>query len=211
MDKNILFTSDESNNWLYKKYWYAGANLRYHTFQAALNLLHQQKGEHKIIIETGCQRQKDDIGAGMSTSIFGEYLAINHPEGLLYTVDNCERHLDICKECTEEYRNNIYYVLSDSISFLKEPIEIPNLLYLDSLDYPIGEQSEDVQMRDAAQFHCLNEFKSIEDRLYPDTILLADDNQLPGGGKPKLLKEYLLKRGWKCILDFQQSLWVKKL
>lgn len=204
-----LYTSDEHSNWLYERYYYAGANLRYFTFQVALNLLHQQEKDDCVIIETGCQRQKDDLGAGMSTSIFGEYVSLNG--GKVYTVDNCERHLDICRECTEEYRLQIEYVLSDSISFLKETSVIPDLLYLDSLDYPIGDNAGDVKMRDDAQIHCLNEFKAIEDRLKPETIILIDDNQLPEGGKPKLLKEYLHSKGWRCILDFQQSVWIKEL
>jgi len=206
---NVMFTSDEHNNWLYTDYYYSGANLRYYTFQVALNLLYQQNKPFPIIIETGCQRQKDDLGAGMSTSIFGRFIYNNG--GKLYTVDNTRKHLDICRECTIDYRLQIEYVLSDSVSFLEDTEVIPDLLYLDSLDYPIGEQSEDVEMRDAAQNHCLNEFRAIENRLKPDSIVLLDDNQLPGGGKPKLVKEYLFYNGWKCLLDFQQSLWIKAL
>jgi hypothetical protein len=204
-----FFTSDDHKNWLFEKYYYAGANLRLLTFQAALGLLSQKGRDNALIIETGCQRQKDDVGAGMSTSIFGEY--IFYHGGRVITVDNYEPHLIVCQECTQEWIDHISYVLSDSLSFLSECSEAPDLLYLDSLDYPIGEEADNVEMRNAAQLHCLSEFKAIEDKLKSDTILLADDNQLPGGGKPKLLKEYLIHKGWKCILDFQQTLWVKEI
>jgi hypothetical protein len=86
-----------------------------------------------------------------------------------------------------------------------------DLIYLDSLDYPIGTDAGNIAMQDAAQKHNLAEFIAIEDRLTEKTIVLLDDNTLPGGGKPKLLKDYLIAKEWICLLDYQQSLFVKKV
>jgi len=206
---NFIYCSDGNSNWFYKKYYYNGANLRYYTFQIALNLLSQKKKTDPVILETGCQRLANDLGAGMSSSIFGEFL--HKYGGHLITVDNFHPHLVTCQECTLEWCDCIDYVLSDSLSFLKDFQGRVDLLYLDSLDYPVGEDKDNIQMRDAAQLHCLNEFKAIEPRLPKDVIVMADDNQLPSGGKPKFLKEYLQKKGWICLLDFQQTIWVRKV
>ncbi|MFH1547075.1 MAG: hypothetical protein ABIC57_01160 [bacterium] len=209
--ETIVYTDDKSFNWLFDKYYFCGSNSRYWTFQMALNLLFQRKNS-PVIVETGCQRQEDDLGAGMSTSIFGEYCSRHG--GKLYTVDLIETHLNICRECTSEHSRNIEYVLSDSVAWLKKAARVNiDLLYLDSLDYPVGSQADDIRMQEAAQVHCLNEFKAAESsgKLKDNCLILIDDNQLPGGGKPRLLKQYLKAQGWTCLLDLQQSLWVRKL
>lgn len=195
------------SNWFHTKYYYAGANARYWTFQMALNLLSQQT-DNPVIIETGCQRQQDDIGAGMSTSIFGEYC--KEYGGKVISVDMIEHHLNVCRACCSAYTKQIEYVLSDSLTFLQSYKGRVDLLYLDSVDYPIGDQAGDEALQTASQTHSLAEFCAAENKLHSKTILLIDDNQLPGGGKPKLLKEYLETRGWVCLFDFQQSLWMPK-
>lgn len=207
-DKNLVFTSELENrkNWFYDKYFYSGSNSRYFTFQMAFNLLNQLH-PNPVIIETGCQRMDGDLGAGMSTSIFGEYISLYG--GKLITVDLIENHLKICQDCTKQYAQFIDYVLSDSLIFLKNYNGQVDLLYLDSLDYPIGENANDENMRNASQGHCLLEFQAIEPRLQRNTIVLIDDNMLPFGGKPKLLKEYLEKQGWVCLFDYQQTLWIR--
>ena len=40
-------------------------------------------------------------------------------------------------------------------------------------------------------------------------VIMLDDNRLPHGGKPRLAKVELRKRGWTCLLDYQQTLWIK--
>ena len=174
----------------------------------ALNILYQKR-ENPLIIETGCQRMADDLGAGMSTSIFGEYL--KRYGGRLFTVDISQHNLDICKGCTIDFADYIKYVCQDSISFLRHNEEKADLLYLDSLDYPIGDEAGDIQKQVAAQVHCLKEFKAAVKggTVTNSTIILIDDNQLPGGGKPRLLKQHLQDEGYLCLLDLQQSLWVK--
>jgi hypothetical protein len=211
MLKDFTYTSSWAEgpltNWFHSKYYYAGGNSRYWTFQMALNILSQQT-DNPVIIETGCQRQQDDIGAGMSTSIFGEYCQTYG--GQLITVDMVEPHLRICQACTSMFASNIQYALSDSLSFLRSYKGRVDLLYLDSVDYPIGDQAGDQALQTASQTHSLAEFCAAEDTLHNKTILLIDDNQLPGGGKPRMLKDYLETRNWVCLFDFQQSLWMPK-
>ncbi len=215
MDKiirELTFTDRLSDNWLFKRYYYSGGNSRYFTFQLALNLL-AQKVKNPLIIETGCQRQKEDVGAGMSTSIFGEF--VTRYGGKVIAVDLIPKHLEVCKQCTLEYSSNIEYVLSDSVAWLKNIRDIEaDLLYLDSLDYPLspdGLRSINPAEEKASQEHCLNEFlAAVESGVVgTNTIILIDDNQLPGGGKPRLLKNYLCEAGWICLIDFQQSLWIR--
>lgn len=209
-----MFTSDKNTNWLYEKYYAAGSNSRYHTFQLALNLLtqyrkFQEDDDDLTIIETGCQRQEDDLGAGMSTSIFAEWA--DRYGGHVISVDNHEPHLRICAECVAQWKHRVRLIMADSISFLKQYNGPVDLLYLDSLDYPVGEHAEDPVLTLAAQEHCLNEFKAIESKLSDYCIVMSDDNQLPGGGKPRLLKPYLASKGYLLLLDFQQCVFVKKL
>lgn len=219
MKVDDLFTSENNTNWFYEKYWAAGSNSRYYTFQLVLNLLTQYRenqpdDDDLTIIETGCQRQEDDLGAGMSTSIFGEWCA--RYGGHLIAVDNNENHLRICAECVQPWKNRIRLIMSDSITFLKQYTGPVDLLYLDSLDAPLlpeGEKPTEAFMSliNETQQHCLNEFKAIEDRLSDCCIVLADDNQLEFGGKPKLLKPYLMSKGYTLLLDYQQSVFVKRL
>jgi hypothetical protein len=233
----LVLADDSSRNWLLDKYYYAGSNSRYWTFQIALNIL-AQKTEQALIVETGCQRQKDDLGAGMSTSIFGEY-AVRY-NGQLITVDLIAGNLNVCKDCTKEWSSNIQYILSDSVEWLANHNTGPvDLLYLDSYDHPYGEllnlyggqqdihvaiktvstmtQQEILEKHSdlitPCQEHCLQELKAAEDsgKVVDTTVVLIDDNQLPGGGKSRLAKSYLASRGWTCLFDLQQTLWVKRI
>lgn len=190
-------------SWFRQKYYYTGGNFRYHSFHIALNLLYQEC-EAPLIVETGCQRQKDDVGAGMSTSIFGEY-AKRHG-GRVFTVDNDPNALAVCRACTAEFADRITYTCSDSVKYLSALKERPDLLYLDSFDYDLNGNAAQQQL---SQQHCLNELKAVEPRLSERAIVLLDDNDFPGGGKPKLAKRHLSERGWTCLIDQQQSLWIR--
>ena len=235
MDKELVFTGAFRNsNWFWKKYWYNGGNGRYSSFQTTLNLLNQLTKD-PVIIETGCQRLPDDIGGGMSTSIFAEY--IHRYNGSIYTVDIDMKNLSMAKACVDNINPNleIEYCASDSVEWLSNYRgPSPDLLYLDSWDYPIFEIAKNYhpdfataekkmweldpnifikqyynEIKDC-QNHCVNEFDAIKHKLKDSTILLLDDNLLPGGGKPRLLKEILPDMGWICLLDLQQSLWIRK-
>jgi hypothetical protein len=208
--QSIVFTDDLSSNWFQQKYYMASSNSRYWTFQLALNLLFQTKN-NPLIVETGCQRLEDDIGAGMSTSIFGEY-AHRHG-GRLITIDNSPVNLGICKRCTFPFSDVIEYIESDSIQWLENCTSEIDLLYLDSLDYPVGEEGEDVDAIIRTQQHSLDELQAAERNgcITEQTIVLLDDNQLGNGGKCRLAKEYLLSKNWICLFDFQQSIWTSYL
>jgi len=209
-DSKLLFTGpDHKDNWFYNRYFYSGCNFRYHTFQLALNLLNQLTSD-PLIVETGCQREEEDLGAGMSTSIFAEY--ISRYGGRLITCDINLEHLRRAHFCCQKWPNaKVDFVANDSVFFLENLKESADLYYLDSLDYPVGDQEGDIVMQQAAQNHCLKEFQAIEKLCKKNCLLLLDDNQLPGGGKPAKAKDYLLQSGeWILLLDLQSSLWIKE-
>lgn len=188
------------DSWLEKEYFTVGNN-RYWTFKIALNLLLQRKGH--TIVETGTT-YVGDVGAGASTVIFGKFL--QNYRGKLYTVDLSDRNIELCKEITRNLSGNIEYTVSDSLTYLEKFPEKIDLLYLDSMDYPLTPAEGKII---DCQIHQLNEFKKAEDKLHDGSIVLLDDNSLPEGGKTKLTKEYLLEKGWVCVMDFQQSLWIR--
>jgi hypothetical protein len=206
-------TNSDSGNWLYDKHlkrqWYPkNINFRYWTFQIAFNIL-EQTCQNPIIIETGCQKQEEDIGDGLSTSVLGEFVCRNN--GKLITVDISEHNINQAKKFTREYSNNIEYVVSDSISFLRNYDGKCDLLYLDSLDYSLDPLMK--TERKKAQEHCFNEFLAIRKNLKKGSLLLVDDNGLGGGGKPRILKEYIHNMNeehWLCLFDYRQALWVKE-
>jgi hypothetical protein len=207
--------------------------LRFTTMKASLNLFRQYNG--KTIVETGTTRFPNDWGAGMSTLLFGHYC--HKYGGKVTTVDIEQGAIDVCRQVTEKFASAIDYVLSDSIVFLNN-YKGPkiDLLYLDSYDYPFGvllndfggsehlveaeykmlrTPFEDIWTKYGdvilpCQEFQLSEFKLAEKHLSEHAVVLLDDNELPGGGKTRLTKEYLItKPEWKLVLDLQQSLWVK--
>lgn len=219
------------DSWFTKKYFDKLDNRyrhgRFHTTKAALNIL-SQRSSHPLIVETGCMRE-NDWGAGCSTLLFADY--IDHYGGRLISIDNNPEHIRQSKLLVQS--NNVVWLEDDSIEQLKHLFLIPDLLYLDSFDYPFGElldiyggktdinkaieilwgmSEEEVVTKhhkifDACQEHCLNEIKSAP--LGASTIVLIDDAILPGGGKARLAKEWLASNGWVCILDLYQTLWIK--
>ena len=214
-------------DWFYSKYYNGGQNLRYWTFQVTMNLM-RQIHKNPIIIETGCQREDNDFGSGMSTSIFSEY--ISNYGGELHSVDISPDSVEFSESLSQRYRgikSKVY--LSDSVSWLENYNGECDVLYLDSYDFPFGDMvsvygetevwkideskiyKEMSDIIDPPQGHCLNEFLSIKNSLKKNTILLLDDCNFPCGGKSGKLIPVLIKDGWKCILEFQQSLWVKDI
>lgn len=206
---------------------------RYPTMELALRLFAGRGG--KTIVETGSVRMAEDWGAGMSTVIFGEF--VSKHGGHLWTVDNDSSHLATCRQLTAEYAAHITYCESDSVEFLAQwarrgsrPID---LLYLDSWDYPYGEllnlYGGYVDIHQAirtlqelgdekivelygnlvlpCQEHCRNELLAAWPTLHEQSIVLIDDNGLPGGGKPRLAHQVLKERGWQCLLAGRQTLW----
>lgn len=232
----LFLKNNQTQDWFYHKYIDKLGNSAYDrgrwpTMKMALNLFLQRNGS--IILETGCQREEEDWGAGGSTTIFVEF-AQHYPNTKILTVDNSEEHLNRAKRFVTDH-TYIQFYLSDSVSFLQNYNEQIDLLYLDSFDYPYGEilecyggkedinaaiaivnnlTEEEIVLKHShlfleAQEHCLNEIKAAEHCLHNNSIVLIDDNSLAGGGKPRLARKWLQDNGWHVILDFQQSLWIK--
>ena len=204
---------------------------RYFTFKKALDILFKNRG--RIIVETGTQRQEDDWGAGMSTTIFGKYCSFTGSR--LYTVDNDPRNLFTSKALTEEFKDYIKYILSDSIKFLSDFNGKIDLLYLDSFDYPYGvitdyyggkdnldlaiQKSNEVTEEEIlerfgenlapCQEHQLNELKMAYDKLSDNAIILLDDAHLPAQGKVRLSRKFLQEEGWEEVLAYQQVLFTR--
>jgi hypothetical protein len=175
---------------------------RYVTFKTALNIFRQYDGH--IILETGCQRLVDDWGGGCSTLLFAEFCKAYDRH--LYTVEIEPKNLDVARQVTESCKNFVTYVLADSHAFLPTFNNPIDLLYLDSLDCPTTPETTAYP----AQLHQLTELKLIERKLTEHAVVLLDDNNFPNGGKTRLTKAYLAQTGWLCLLDYQQSLWIRK-
>ena len=191
-------------NWFYMKY--NGKDpLRFWSEQVALNLLYQRGG--KNIVETGTTRQIDDWGGGMSTYLWGDFA--QHYDCKVTTVDNDANNIEICKTVTSPFKDYIKYAVSDSIEFLRNYNEKIDLLYLDSVDFPLYPES-DTYITDIkkAQEHNLEEFKLAEKNLTSESIILIDDYDFPQGGKPGLTNRYLLGKGWECLVASRQILWI---
>jgi len=161
------------------------------------------------IVETGCVRQELDYSAGYSTVIFGEFLA--RYGGRLDTIDITAQFLELCQRLTRQYQQFISYHLGDSVAYLREralgyPLEKIDLLYLDSLDYPLTNQNIEKGI-ESCQRHCWEEVKAALPCLHVRSLVLIDDNDLPGGGKARLAKQYLAQQGWICVFEDYQTLW----
>jgi hypothetical protein len=226
--KDFLF----AKGWFDSKYAKPG-HRRHATMKAALNLFLQNGGSN--IVETGCCRLPDDWGAGLSTVMFGDFCKKYTKR--LYTVDLSPENMAICRDLTKEYNGFIDYHVEDSVSFLKRFDQTIDLLYLDSYDYPYGElleiyggktdidkaiiildnmSDEDIVSRHSAviaasQEHCLKELMAALPHLSDKAPIIIDDCMLPGGGKGRTAKEWLLANNYTCILDLYQTLWVKNL
>ena len=174
---------------------------RYHTFQAALSILHKRAG--KVIVETGTSRGgfNNLEGDGCSTIIFTDYAQQNDCK--CYSVDIDPIALNSAKNaCIFLFGNNpTKYICSDSIKFLKMFPHQIDLLYLDSYDY-------DREDPNPSQMHHLNEIKEIYHRLTENSIVMIDDCNIEGGGKGPLVVEFLTERGWKLFMNRYQIIMI---
>jgi hypothetical protein len=181
--------------------------IRSSTFGAAIRLLCDRSGSSRTIVETGCVRERNDYSAGYSTVLFAQL--VERYGGHVFTVDVSARNMELCRRVTRRYAKHITYGVDDSIDFLHDwkrtgasrPID---LLYLDSWDYPI---EADDGSRAASQEHCLGELDAALPFLHARSLVLIDDGDLPGGGKPLFAKRRLEELGWVCEIDAYQTLW----
>lgn len=192
---NFLF----ANGWFDQNYL-EKIGMRYPTFKAALGLFLQLGGGN--IVETGTLREKNQWTDGCSTLIFAETLK-EYDAGYLWTVDISPDNIAVAKEATHHVADRVTYVVDDSLNFLENFDREINLLYLDSFDWDNIEP-----LKSQSQQHQLLEIQAAFPKLKPSSIVLLDDNDLPGGGKAALTKPFLIEQGFTCILDYYQSLWI---
>lgn len=176
---------------------------RFWTFKAALNIF-LQRGLTNIV-ETGTTRNEDDWGAGMSTTLFGDFC--KKYGKTLDTVDINAEAIKLCQMITKEYKDVTNYVVGDSVEFLQNYPETIGLLYLDSFDcHETAPADAPIIME--AQAHQLKEIKAANDKLTDRSIILLDDSGFENGGKTELTRKYLREKGWMEIMNQQQSLWI---
>jgi hypothetical protein len=176
-------------------------NQRYETFKYVLELLEQRSG--KILVETGTARYGDrhfDSDGG-STIIFAQWSRDHSAD--FFSIDLNDMHLDTAKKAViryvPDYQDHIHYVYSDSIVFLREFNQPIDLLYLDSYDYELDNPAQ-------SQEHHLKEIQASYPFLTKKSIVMIDDCALAGGGKGKLVIEFLVKHGWKIVKAQYQTI-----
>ena len=178
-------------------------NHRYRTFLRALQLMEER--DLRTIVETGTARFGDRYfdSDGGSTIIFAEWAQDHRAD--LFTVDISMTNLAISQSAVERYvsgsRENIHYICSDSIAYLRKFNQTIDFLYLDSFDYELDNPSP-------SQLHHLQEIEAAYPFLSKHSIVMIDDCDLPGGGKGKLAIEFLLQRGWKILHEGYQVILV---
>ena len=178
---------------------------RQKTFRRAIELLDERGAT--CLIETGVARYglRNSKSDGASTAVFGLWAKANNAS--LYSVDISPESIAGARKAVMELDllNEVKLVTGDSVQFLENFSDPVDFLYLDSYDY--DKHDESVQM--ASQEHHLKEFKAIEEQLGPDTVVLIDDCDLPGGGKGKTVIEYMTRKGWQVDTNAYQVLLTK--
>ena len=179
---------------------------RQKTFRRAIELLDERGAT--CLIETGVARYglRNSKSDGASTAVFGLWAKTNNAS--LYSVDISPESIAGAREAVEELGllEQVKLVTGDSVQFLENFADPVDFLYLDSYDY--DKHDESIQM--ASQEHHLKEFKAIEEQLGPNTVVLIDDCDLPGGGKGKTVIEYMTRKGWQVDTSAYQILLTKQ-
>jgi len=165
------------------------------TFRIVLALL-EERGA-RTLVETGIARQglENTRGDGGSTVVFGLWAKENSAH-----LDSVDIDASAVAEASRaiddlDLRNYVSVHVGDSVQYLSEFKNQVDFLYLDSYDY----SRKDTEIQERSQQHHLKEFQAIEDRLHGGTVVLIDDCNLPGGGKGKLVIEYMLSNRWKLF------------
>lgn len=178
---------------------------RRNSFRLTMKMLKELNA--KVLIETGVARKglQNTKYDGASTIVFGLWAKQNG--AVLHSVDIDPVAIE---EARKEVKLNgldevVRLNVSDSIAFLERFSNQVDFLYLDSYDYP----KRDPEGQKASREHHLKEIKAIESKLHENSILLIDDCDKPGGGKGKLVIDYLKPLGWKVIYNGYQVLMKK--
>lgn len=173
---------------------------RYEGFRIALSLLN--KIPNASIIETGTMRTPGNYLDGCSTLIFALYAYEN--KGTFVTVDNLQSAIIAAMNgVPEEYHKSTYFITLDSVEFLANLEARPDLVYLDSYDY-------DETNPAPSQEHCFHEVEAMFNLDMMPNILMIDDADLKGGGKPGKANVFLEDIGWQKIHHSKQCIWIPK-
>ena len=183
--------------------WKYNFGKRRDTLRTTLGLL-EDRGA-RTLVETGIARHglAKSKGDGASTIVFGLWASRHRAH--LYSVDIDPEATATAQKVIEamDLQDSISVNTSDSVKYLREFSEPVDFLYLDSYDY----HRRDVEIQLASQQHHLDEFTAIENLLHDKSVVLIDDCNLPGGGKGKLVIDYMTSHGWKVhALDYQAIL-----
>lgn len=176
-------------------------NGRYNSFIIALDLMKERGAS--CIVETGTARYGDRnfSGDGGSTIIFGDWAHQNHAD--FFTVDIDQGAIGNAKNASIQYNENIRFVCSDSIQYLRNFDRPIDFLYLDSFDL-------DVDNPTPSQKHHLREIEVAFDKLHDRSIVMIDDCGFSHRGKGGMVIDFLTEKGWEIFYNGAQVILVKK-
>ena len=186
MNNNLSFLNKYNNS----------KNIRFTSFHKALSIADSRN--LKTFVETGTARGKKKFffinnlnwKDGMSTLIFAEF--VKYKKGKLYSCDLSKKNIKSSIKFTKDFSNYIYFVVSDSIIFLKNLEFKIDFLYLDSLD---GHD------KNSASLHQLNEIKSAITNLHKNSLVLLDDKK----NKGTLSINYMLENSFKILNETEEQ------
>ncbi len=169
------------------------------SFAKFLDFLAKKEGP-VLMVETGCQRQADDPGAGMSTTIFGTYLADRNDGSRLISLDCDPEHVAIARSLPVCDFGTVEVIQTDSrpwlASFSGSPVDA---LYLDSCDCWVP----------GFQDVCMDEAVAALPLLTYDCPVLIDDSWREGdgfGGKGGKAIPWLASQGRRVVHSGYQTL-----
>lgn len=182
------------DNWFFKRYA-ALVGERFWSFKVALGIAAQHGA--RTLVETGSFRNWENGGSTVLLAHAAKILGAR-----LWSVDKDPQATERARKETEEFKDAVTCVNMDSVEFLGKMDHPIDLLYLDSMD---------VDGTDGPAAHALRELMAAWPRLSPHAVVLVDDNYWPGGtGKTSRVKELLCEKGWLCVMDFGQTLWLRQ-
>jgi predicted O-methyltransferase YrrM len=148
-----------------------GHETRRRQCKSFINSLNQNFDFDKIVVlETG-------VSSNYSDGLFGLFLGAvaSKTNGKMISVDISEIAVENNLKIFEETLPNLDYsvFVGDSVKFLKETEEIPNILHLDSYDFNLFDPLP-------SALHGWEEFKAIESKMKKGSIIIVDDNYRGG-------------------------------
>tara|TARA_Y100000310_G_scaffold337374_1_gene424289 strand:- start:1065 stop:1640 length:576 start_codon:yes stop_codon:yes gene_type:complete len=186
MNNNLSFLNKYNNS----------KNIRFTSFHKALSIADSRN--LKTFVECGTARGKKKFffinnlnwKDGMSTIIFSDF--VKYKKGKLYSCDLSKKNIKSSIKFTKDFSNYIYFVVSDSVIFLKNLEFKIDFLYLDSLD---------AHDKNIASLHQLNEIKSAITKLNKNSLVLLDDKK----NKGTLSINYMLENSFKILNETEEQ------